>query len=44
MTDINKSVKTTNYTCNGNCSGCGDIFHLSKNDKAIGVSDENNIK
>lgn len=42
MTDINKSVKTTNYTCNGNC--CGDIFHLSKNDKAIGVSDENNIK
>lgn len=22
MTDINKSVKTTNYTCKGNCSEC----------------------
>lgn len=36
MTDINKSVKTTNYTCKGNCSGCGnccgDILHLSKNE------------
>lgn len=34
MTDINKSVKTTNYTCNGKCSGCGeccgDILHLSR--------------
>lgn len=34
MTDINKIVKTTNYTCNGKCSGCGeccgDILHLSR--------------
>lgn len=34
MTDINKSIKTTNYTCNGKCSGCGeccgDILHLSR--------------
>lgn len=36
MADTNKIVKTINYTCNGNCSGCGnccgDILHLSKNE------------
>lgn len=42
MTDKYKGLKITNFTCNGQCSNCGqccgDILHLSK--KEIKVIDE----